>query len=154
MSGAESRLGSAERQVELIEQQSEMIANARDAQLEQAQAALEAQLEQADAWREAQLSLLNEIANHVDPAQPMAAAGGDNGAQQQREQITVSRQHLDETKQMRAELTAMQGQQRYTQDLVLSLLRKWDEDGLPPGRENTDDADDGSIAYVIGYEAA
>jgi hypothetical protein len=38
--------------------------------------------------------------------------------------------------------------------LVLSLLRKWDEDGLPPGRENTDDADDGSIAYVIGYEAA
>jgi hypothetical protein len=173
MSEAEMQLEAAERTVERLEEQMEMIADWRDRQLEQAQAAaesrlaqadaaleamleqaesaLEAQLEQAEAWREAELARLDEIAYNTS-VEPLRAVDAKGDAIYQQETLDVNHSQLEETKRLREDIRTVSDNQVYVLDLMMAMMRKWDEDGLPPGRD--DDTDPDSVAYVIGYEAA
>jgi len=139
-SRAERELEAAEAQVERLERQIELISEWRDRQLEQAQAALERQLEQADAWREAELAKLDAIALNT-------SAGTADGPPLQAVETPAQREQVEETRALRVDLTRVSDAQQYTQDLVLELLRKWDNDGLPHPRDEGEPA-----AFVFGYE--
>jgi hypothetical protein len=141
---AEAELDVAERQLERLNDRIEQAQEQHQSLLDSIREASDREIERLEAidW-----TLQTQGAQQASNVTPM-------NAELQTRQTEAQEQTAAQVQELRAENAALSTEMAQTNARILTLLRRWDVDGLPATVDSGDGQTSTTEAYVLGFEAA